>query len=65
MGRTGQFAKHKKEKQGSSISKIIINNKEMTDDKGIATALNDHFTKIGKNLADKVKPERNHLFKTI
>ena len=41
----------------------MINNKEITDDKDIANALNDHFTKIGKNLADKVKPERNHLFK--
>ena len=44
------------------MSKIIINSKEITDDKDIANALNDHFTKIGKNLADKVKPERNNLF---
>ena len=43
----------------------MINNKEITDDKDIANALNDHFTKIGKNLADKVKPERNHYLKTI
>ena len=40
-----------------------INNQEITKDKDIANALNDHFTKNGKNLADKVRPERNDLFK--
>ena len=59
----GNLLNTKKKNKGSSISKIIINNKEITDDKDIADTLNDHFTKIGKNLADKVKPERNHLFK--
>ena len=59
----GNLLNTKKKNKGSSISKIIINNKEITDDKDIANALNDHFTRIGKNLADKVKPERNHLFK--
>ena len=59
----GNLLNTKKKNKGSSISKIIINNKEITDGKDIANALNDHFTKIGKNLADKVKPERNHLFK--
>ena len=59
----GNLLNTKEKNKGSSISKIIINNKEITDDKDIANALNDHFTKIGKNLADKVKPERNHLFK--
>ena len=53
----------KKKNKGSSVSKIIINNKEITDDKDIANALNDHFTKTGKNFADKVITERNHLFK--
>ena len=57
------FLNTKKKSKGSPISKIIRNNKEITDDKDIANALNDHFTKIGKNLADKVKPERNDLFK--
>ena len=40
-----------------------MNNQEITKDKDIANALNEHFTKIGKNLADKVRPEtfRNYL----
>ena len=59
----GKLLNKKKKNKGSSISKIIINTKIITDDKAIANELNDHFTKIGKNLADKVKTERNHLFK--
>ena len=42
---------------------LNINNQEITKDKDIANALNDHFTKDGKNLADKVRPERNDLSK--
>ena len=42
----GNLLNTKKKTMGSSISKIIINNKEITDDKDIANALNDHFTKI-------------------
>ena len=62
-----QSMKEMREELGNLLNtkkKNIINNKEITDDKDIANALNDHFTKLGKNLADKVKPERNHL-KTI
>ena len=59
----GNLLNTKKKNKGSSISKIIINSKEITDDKDIANALNDHFTKIGKNLADKVRPENNRPFK--
>ena len=59
----GNLLNTKKKNKGSSISKIIINSKEITDDKDIANALNDHFTKIDKNLADKVKPESNRSFK--
>ena len=59
----GNLLNTKKKYKESSISKIITNNKEITDDKDIENALNDHFTKIGKNLVDKVRPERNHLFK--
>ena len=44
----------KKKSKGNSISKLIINNQEVTKDKDIANALNDHFTKISKNLANKV-----------
>ena len=49
--------------KGNSISKLSINNQEITKDKDIANASNNHFTKIGKNLADNVRPERNDLFK--
>ena len=59
----GNLLTTKKKNKGSSISKIIINSKEITDDKDIANVLNDYFTEIGKNLADKVRPERNHSFK--
>ena len=55
----------KKKSKGNSISKLSINNQEITRDKDIANALNSHFTKIGKNLADKVRPERNDYLKTI
>ena len=59
----GNLLNTKKKSKGNSISKLIINNQEITKDKDIANALNDHFTKIGKNLADRVRPESNHLFK--
>ena len=61
----GNLLNTKKKNKGSSMSKIIINSKEITDDNDIANVLNDHFTKIGKNLVDKERPERNHSFKTI
>ena len=53
----------KKKNKGNSITKLIMNNQEITKDKDIANALNEHFTKIGKNLADKVRPERNNSFR--
>ena len=53
----------KKKSKENSISKLSINNLEITKDKDIANALNNHFAKIDKNLADKVRPERNDLFK--
>ena len=40
-----------------------MNNQEITKDEDIGNALNEHFTKIGKNLADKVRPERNNSFR--
>ena len=40
-----------------------MNNQEITKDKDIANALNEHFTKIGKNLADKMRPEMNNSFR--
>ena len=54
----------KKKNKGNSITKLIMNNQEITKDKDIANALNEHFTKIGKNLADKERPERNNSFRT-
>ena len=56
----------KKKSKGNSISKLTIyKNQEITKDKDIANALNDHFTKLGKNLAGKVRPDRNRLFKKL
>ena len=46
-----------------SVSKLIINNKELTNHKDIANASNTHFTTIGKNHADKVIPQENNSFK--
>ena len=55
--------KNKKEKS-NSISKLIINNRKLKNDKDIANALNEHFTTISKNLAAKVIPQVNNSFKT-
>ena len=49
--------------KNNSITKLIINNKELTNNKDIANALNTHFTTIGRNLADKVIPQDNNSFK--
>ena len=53
----------KKKNKGNSITKLIMSNQEITKDEDIANALDEHFTNIGKNLADKVRPERNNSFK--
>ena len=53
----------KKKNKGNSITKLIMNNQEITKDKDIANAPNEHFTKIGKNLADKVRSGRNNSFR--
>ena len=49
---------------GNLINKLIINNKQLNNDKDIANALNTHFATIGKNLAYKAMPEENNSFKT-
>ena len=49
--------------KNNSVSKLIINNNELTNDKDIANELNKHFTTIGKNLADKVIPQESNSFK--
>ena len=40
------------------ISKLIVNNVEITKDKDIANTLNKHFTNIGKNLVEKIIPKK-------
>ena len=52
-----------KSNSNNSISKLIVNKKELTNNKEIANALNKHFTTIGKYLADKVIPQSNNSFK--
>ena len=47
----------------NSVSKLIINNKELTNNKDIANASNTHFTTIGKSHPDKVIPQENNSFK--
>ena len=41
-----------KNNSSNSISKLIVNKNEPTNNKEIANALNKHFTTISKNLAD-------------
>ena len=53
-----------KRKKRNPISKLIVNNVEITKDKDIANTLNKHFTNIGKNLAEKIVPKQNFTFKT-
>ena len=55
----GNLLNANKKKTSNSISKLIINNKELKN-KDIANALNEHFTTIGKNLAAKVIPQVNN-----
>ena len=59
----GNLLKSNRTNKNISVSKLIINNKELTNNKDIASALNTHFTTIGKNLADKVIPQENNSFK--
>ena len=59
----GNLSNSNKTKNNNSISNLIINNEELTNNKDIANALNTHFTTIGKNLADKVIPQENNSFK--
>ena len=59
----GNLLNTNKKKKSNSISKLIINNKELKNNKDIANALNKHFTAIGKSLAAKVIPQVNNSFK--
>ena len=60
----GNLLSTTKRKKGNPISKLIINNMEITKDKDIANTLNKHFTNIGKNLDEKIAPKQNLTFKT-
>ena len=40
--------------KNTTIFKLIYNNKCFTDTKNICDKLNDHFIKVGQNLADKL-----------
>ena len=60
----GNLLSATKRKKGNPISKLIVNNVEITKDKDIANTLNKHFTNIGKNLAEKIVPKQNLTFKT-
>ena len=60
----GDLLRTTKRKQGNPISKLMVNNVEITKDKDIANTLNKHFTNIGKNLAEKIVPKQNLIFKT-
>ena len=53
-----------KKKSNNSISRIIVDNKILRNDKDIANALNKHFTQIGRSLAGKVVPQEPHLYAT-
>ena len=48
----------------NSISKIIVDNKILSNDKDIANALNIRFTQIGKNIANKVVPQEPPSYAT-
>ena len=63
MEGTWQFVKYKGKEYENLINKLIVNNKQLNDNKDIANTLNTHFATIGKNLADKAMPEKNNSFK--
>ena len=44
--------------KNNSIAKLIMNSKELTNNKDIVKALSTHFTTIGKTLANKVIPQK-------
>ena len=60
----GNLLNTSKKKSNNSVSRIIIDNKILTNDKDIANALNTHFTQIGKNLASKVVSQEPHSYAT-
>ena len=60
----GNLFNTRKKKSNNSISRIIIDNKILNNDKDIANALNKHFMQIGKTLAKEVGPQEPHSYAT-
>ena len=58
----GTLLNTNKMKSNNSISRIVVDNKVLSNDKDIADALNKHFTQICKNLANKVIPQEPHSY---
>ena len=59
----GNLLNTSRKKSNNSISRIIVDNKILNNDKDIANALNTHFTQIGKSLANKVS-QQPHSYAT-
>ena len=59
----GNLLNSNRTNKNNSITNLIMNSKKLTNNKDIAKALNTHFTTIGKNLANKVIPQKNNSFK--
>ena len=60
----GNLLNTSEKKNNNPISRIIVDNKILNNDKDIANALNTHFTQIGKNLANKVVSKEPHSYAT-
>ena len=58
IGLLGNLLNSNRTNKNNSIRKLIINNKELSNNKDNANALNTHFRTIGKNLANKVIPKK-------
>ena len=56
----GDLLSTTKRKKGNPISKLIVNNVEITKDKDIANTLNKHFT-----ILEKILPRKSYLNKTL
>ena len=50
----GKTLNPKKDKSPNTINRLLIENKNITDDQEIAESLNSFFCSVGKKLADKL-----------
>ena len=60
----GNLLNTSKKKSNNSISRIIVDNQALNNDKDIANALNTHFTQIDKNLVSKVVSQEPYSYAT-